>query len=113
MNPNNTLATATTNILLDGEVCNSGERFTTTDMETGRHASEGWKYVASMRRMKWIDTNGQEHDWSGFVHTDDPARYLIEPRFQSGMEGWSSYMYLGGPGAGQKRELACCSAWGA
>ncbi|EFY88480.1 hypothetical protein MAC_05532 [Metarhizium acridum CQMa 102] len=100
VNPKNTLATSATNILLYGEVYNTGERLTTTDMGTGRHASEGWKYAASMRVMKWVDTNGQEHDWSGFVHADDPARYSIMPRFQSGWQGWHSHMFLGGPGAG-------------
>ncbi|KHN95955.1 putative Glucoamylase [Metarhizium album ARSEF 1941] len=103
VNPRNTLATRSSNFSFHGEVYSIDGLPTATEMGSGRPARDGWKYAAYMRDMKWIDINGQEHDWDGYSWADDDAGYSIETEFLSGTAGWNSYMFLGGRGTGRGR----------
>lgn len=96
-----TLAAGATSVSLYGEIFNSGEQVTTTDMGSGHPAGEGWQHAAYMRKMTWLDVDGNTtHHWDGTSEVDDPARYSIDAKFKSGIKDWDSFMFLGGPGAG-------------
>lgn len=84
-----------------GEIYQSEDEMTTTDMGSGYYANEGRGKAAYIRNIAVVGTDGQSfnYDGSNGVGVDDPNRYSLEQHFNSG-EDWGSYFYLGGPGAG-------------
>jgi hypothetical protein len=86
-----------------GEIYQTGDPETTSDMGSGHFADEGYGKAAYIRNMKIFDTkdsnNTRDYDGSWQVVVEDPKRYSLDTHFKSGEE-WGSYFYIGGPGAG-------------
>lgn len=97
--PSNTLAAYGDRIDFYGEVYNSGPSMTTTDMGSGEFPEAGAGRAAYIRNMVYLDANGKEQMYGGYTQQSDPSRYRIKPFWNSGTS-WSSYVYVGGPGAG-------------
>ncbi|KAF2657039.1 hypothetical protein K491DRAFT_691406 [Lophiostoma macrostomum CBS 122681] len=84
-----------------GEIYDSHPQLTTTDMGSGNWPEAGWQQSAYIRNMVYTDLNGndQRYDGSAGQVVSDTNRYRMTPHYQD-TGSWSSYMYLGGPGAG-------------
>ncbi|OAA51787.1 carboxyl-terminal proteinase [Metarhizium rileyi] len=84
-----------------GEIYNSEDEMTTTDMGSGAFPDEGRGKAAYMRKIVYYDTRDkvQDYDGSRAVIVSDPNRYRLTATWKSGSE-WGSYFYIGGPGAG-------------
>ncbi|KAJ6442133.1 glucoamylase [Purpureocillium lavendulum] len=84
-----------------GEIYNSGDDMTTTDMGSGQFAESGWYHSAYQHNIVYYDLNNNavDYDAGGNFVISDSGRYSLVSHFKSGNE-WGSYMYLGGPGAG-------------
>ncbi|KAJ2970044.1 hypothetical protein NQ176_g8370 [Zarea fungicola] len=96
-----TLCDHATTIDWYGEVYQSENQLTTTDMGSGHWANERLGKAAYIRNMRITSTNDSESDYDGSrgVTVSDPNRYTIETHFNSGTD-FGSYFFLGGPGAG-------------
>jgi hypothetical protein len=82
-----------------GEVFNSGQAITTSDMGSGEFADKGDKKSAYIRNIVSVDPSGNDQDYSAGVMESDHERYRIQSHWRSGTS-WKSYCYVGGPGAG-------------
>lgn len=101
VDPNQTLATHSDVILFYGEVVNSQDGLTTTDMGSGNFPESGFGQAAYIRNIIYIDEagNGQGYDAHGAFVISDTNRYRLQDHWNSGTD-WGSHMFLGGPGAG-------------
>ena len=81
-----------------GEIVqDNSTRHTTTDMGSGRFASEGWSKAAFQREIMYVNTNNQYvHMTSPIIITTDSNCYDINFTASSG--SWKSYFYMGGAG---------------
>jgi hypothetical protein len=95
------LASGSTQINYYGEIYNSQNDVTRTDMGSGHWPEEGWQKSAYIRNMLYTDTGGndQKYDGSRGVIVSDTNRYRLTADW-SGSSSWGAYMYLGGPGQG-------------
>ncbi|KAJ3498655.1 hypothetical protein NLG97_g944 [Lecanicillium saksenae] len=84
-----------------GEIYQSEDSMTTTDMGSGHFASEGYGKAAYIRNILITGTDDRDTDYDGSagVVVSDTNRYTIDTHFKSG-QSWGSYFFLGGPGAG-------------
>jgi hypothetical protein len=85
-----------------GEVASFNSPATSTDMGSGRFADEGWTraaYMHNLRVQTWRDGQMADYDGSSGLGATDNQLYDIDAHFNSGTT-WSSYVYVGGPGAG-------------
>ncbi|KAK3181611.1 hypothetical protein K4F52_007166 [Lecanicillium sp. MT-2017a] len=94
-----TMASFADRIDFYGEVYNSGDAITTTDMGSGEFADKGDKKSAYIRNMVYFDASGKSKDYSAGTMESDHERYRIEAHWGSS-SSWNSYCYVGGPGAG-------------
>ncbi|KAK2593629.1 hypothetical protein QQS21_008677 [Conoideocrella luteorostrata] len=85
-----------------GEIYQSETTLTTTDMGSGHFAQEGYKKAAYIKQITYTDAQENEGDYDGSQGTsvDDENRYSLSAQWKSGQDGWGSYFFLGGPGAG-------------
>lgn len=99
----NTLAEHSTRINFYGEVYNSEDYLTTTDMGSGEFSEAGEGSSAYIRNIVYWDLNGvaQHHKPNASRPLSDPERYRYIGDW-SGNSKYGSNMYLGGPGAGGK-----------
>lgn len=74
---------------------------TSTDMGSGQWADAQWPWAAYQRNlMVQVDSAGTMDDFDADgLSVDSPSMYGLETHLRSG-EGWGSYQWLGGPGAG-------------
>lgn len=85
-----------------GEVASFDGAATATDMGSGRFPTEGWTraaYMHNLRVQTGRDGEMADYDGSSGLGATDKHLYDIEAHFNSGTD-WSSYVYVGGPGAG-------------
>ncbi|KAK2595422.1 hypothetical protein QQS21_006832 [Conoideocrella luteorostrata] len=84
-----------------GEIFNSEDDLTKTDMGSGEFPEAGFGRAAYLRQIEYYDTNDNAVNFDGSqgVIVSDPNRYRIATTWNSGTD-WGSYFYLGGPGAG-------------
>lgn len=96
-----TLAGGSGRINFYGEIYNSGDDVTTTDMGSGEFPAAGFGHAAYLHNVVYYDTNSsaQDYDVTAGVIVSDEKRYRIQTSFKSG-SAWGSFFYLGGPGAG-------------
>lgn len=101
VNPADTLNDHSDQINFYGEIYNSEEDMTTTDMGSGEFPEAGFGNAAYLRKIAYYDTgnNYQNYDGSRGVIVSDQNRYRLSANWNSGSD-WGSYFYLGGPGAG-------------
>ncbi|KND90598.1 hypothetical protein TOPH_04861 [Tolypocladium ophioglossoides CBS 100239] len=101
VSPGSTLAGGSDRISFYGEVFNSEDQVTTTDMGSGEFPDKGFGHAAYLHNIVYYDANGnaQDYDGGGQIIVSDQARYRIQTSFKSG-GSWGSFFYLGGPGAG-------------
>lgn len=88
-------------ILFYGEVVNSQDHLTTTDMGSGEFPDTGFGKSGYIRNIVYLDTNDKATDYNSQGHyvISDPNRYRMLDHWNSGSD-WGSYAFLGGPGAG-------------
>lgn len=86
-----------------GEIYDSHQNPTSTDMGSGSFPDQGYGKSAYIRNMVYTDTSGadKKYDGSRGIVVSDTNRYQLSADWQ-GTSSWGSYMYLGGPGAGGK-----------
>ncbi|KAK7182259.1 hypothetical protein DPSP01_006978 [Paraphaeosphaeria sporulosa] len=84
-----------------GEIYDSHQSLTKTDMGSGTFPDKGYGQSAYIRNMVYTDSNGQDQKYDGSkgIVVSDTNRYRMSADW-SGSGSWGSYMYLGGPGAG-------------
>ncbi|POR35190.1 Uncharacterized protein TPAR_04591 [Tolypocladium paradoxum] len=101
VSPGSTLAGGAGRINYYGEIYNSEDEVTTTDMGSGEFPETGFGHSAYLHNMVYYDTNlnAQDYDAGDQIIVSDQNRYRIKTSFKSGGD-WGSYFYLGGPGAG-------------
>lgn len=101
VNPADTLGGYSDRINFYGEIFNSETSLTTTDMGSGEFAAGGPGRAAYLHNIQYYDTSSTPRNYDGGrdVQVSDPNRYSIATSFNSDTS-WSSYFYLGGPGAG-------------
>lgn len=101
VDPASTLADHSSLIDFYGEIYNSADALTTTDMGSGQFPEAGFGHAAYMHNIVYTDTNNnpQNYDGGAQIQESDRSRYRIIPSFNSGTS-WGSFAYLGGPGAG-------------
>jgi hypothetical protein len=85
-----------------GEVFDSSApRATTTDMGSGRFASEGWAKSAYFRNITFYWQPATYWWWdSGAPTATDSACYTVTGPFYSQTDAWHNWYYYGGPGKG-------------
>jgi hypothetical protein len=101
VNPADTLNHHSDRINFYGEIYNSEEEMTTTDMGSGEFPEAGFGEAAYLRKIGYYDTSNhyQNYDGSQQVIVSDRNRYRLSAEWSSGSD-WGSYFYIGGPGAG-------------
>lgn len=101
VDPASTLADHSSLIDFYGEIYNSGNDLTTTDMGSGLFPESGFGHAAYMHNIVYTDLSdkAQHYDGSAHIQESDRNRYRISPSFKSGTS-WGSFVFLGGPGAG-------------
>jgi hypothetical protein len=78
---------------------------TTTDMGSGRLASEGWGKSAYFRNLTFFWQPATYWWWdSGSASATDSACYSVTGPFYSQVDAWHNWYYFGGPG---KDEQGC------
>ncbi|PMD21784.1 hypothetical protein NA56DRAFT_703431 [Hyaloscypha hepaticicola] len=85
-------------IFFYGEIAQSEESLTTTDMGSGKFATigcgnSGYIYIS------FLDTNGTARNYTASFGDSNSTRY-DHMAFSSSGTSWGSYVYLGGPDAG-------------
>lgn len=85
-----------------GEIYQSQDDLTTTDMGSGHFANEGYGKAAYIRSIAVLNTSDQNQNYDGSQgqSVSDTNRYTLDPHYNSGDANWGSYFFLGGPGAG-------------
>lgn len=75
---------------------------TKTDMGSGKHAIEGWKKAAYMRKIVTYlpDGTSVHYDGSDFISVTDSDCYSLDEYFDNRRGDWNSYFFFGGPGCG-------------
>jgi hypothetical protein len=74
---------------------------TTTDMGSGRFASEGWSRAAYFRNLTFFWAPNTYWWWdSGSPRATDSACYSVSSAFYSSDPNWQNWYYFGGPGSG-------------
>ncbi|KAJ2973127.1 hypothetical protein NUW58_g9020 [Xylaria curta] len=103
VNAADTLADHSDIIDFYGEIFNSEEEVTTTDMGSGEWPDAGYGKAAYIHNIVYTDTKGNFQNYNGQSQLiiSDAKRYNIKPSWNSA-SSWGSYFYLGGPGAGGK-----------
>jgi hypothetical protein len=83
-----------------GEVFDSSApAATTTDMGSGRFASEGWSRAAYFRNLTYFWAPNTYWWWnSGSPSATDSACYSVSGPFYSSDANWRNWYYFGGPG---------------
>jgi hypothetical protein len=72
---------------------------TTTDMGSGRFASEGWARSAYFRNLTFYWQPATYWWWdSGTPSATDSACYSVNGPFYSQVDAWHNWFYFGGPG---------------
>lgn len=102
VNPNDTLNSYADHISFFGEVFNSENEQTKTDMGSGEFPEKGLGNAAYLRNIVYYsvdDDRAVDYDGSAQIIVSDQDRYRLKTSFKSGTD-WGSYFYLGGPGAG-------------
>ncbi|OAA41835.1 putative Glucoamylase [Cordyceps fumosorosea ARSEF 2679] len=97
-----TLQTTADHMAFYGEIY-STNAYTTTDMGSGEFANQGYAKAAYMRNMVYVDTSDATQNYSPPSSNDivtDSSAYTMEKHFNSGVQDWNSYMFVGGPGYG-------------
>jgi len=95
-----TLATGSDVIYYYGEIYQSENAETTTDMGSGEFAETGFGHSAYIHNMVYTDpSSGDDVDYTAGFGDSDSTRYDHVNVVSSGTN-WGSYVYLGGPGAG-------------
>lgn len=76
---------------------------TPTDMGSGNYPEKGYGQAGYIKNINYIDTSDKSVAYNtNRYNADTDKGYKIAPFFNSGKEGWGSYMYLGGPGSDGK-----------
>ncbi|KIE03637.1 carboxyl-terminal proteinase, partial [Metarhizium majus ARSEF 297] len=101
VDPADTLDHHSDQINFYGEIYNSEDEMTTTDMGSGEFPDKGFGYAAYLRRIAYYDTKDtfQNYNGSRGVVISDQSRYNLSAAWNSGSD-WGSYFFIGGPGAG-------------
>jgi hypothetical protein len=96
-----TLESGSSQINFYGEIYQSEDHITTTDMGSGEFPESGFGHSAYIHNIVYTDANGLDYNYDGSAQIiqSDTSRYQISSFFNSG-SNWGSYVYLGGPGAG-------------
>ena len=99
--PEQTLESSANQINWYGEIAQSEDAQTTTDMGSGHFAKDGYGKAAYLRNLKYTDTGGADQDYDGSSGTvvSDPKRYSIDAYWDQDAQ-WGNHFFLGGPGAG-------------
>lgn len=103
----NTLADHADQTNMFGEIFDSSSvpTITATDMGSGEFPETHWQHSAYIYLIGYqpqpsaTSTASVDYDGTAGIFVSDPARYRVEPHFNSGTN-WQSYMWLGGPGSG-------------
>ena len=95
-----TLATGSDSIYYYGEILQTENSETTTDMGSGEFAEKGFGRSAYIHNMVYFDSNRGSHAYTAGFWDSDATRYDHRNAVSTG--SWGSYVYLGGPGAGGK-----------
>lgn len=87
--------------LFYGEVLNSQDSLTKTDMGSGEFPEAGKGRAAYIRNIFYYDEGLSmvNYDSHGQFIVSDRSRYRLQDNWNSGSD-WGSYMFVGGPGAG-------------
>ncbi len=87
-----------------GEVFDSSApKPTTTNLGSGRFASEGWARSAYFRNLTFYWQPATYWWWdSGTPSATDPACYSVSGPLYSQADAWHNWFYYGGPGKGAK-----------
>lgn len=94
-----TLAGGSDGIYFYGEVFNSEDALTTTDMGSGEFAEKGYGKVGYFLNATYTNSGNVSVGYEGVWTESDAERYTYEEHFLSGTN-MGSYAFLGGPGAG-------------
>ncbi|RDL35961.1 Carboxyl-terminal proteinase [Venustampulla echinocandica] len=94
-----TLAGGSDSIHYYGEVFNSEETLTTTDMGSGQFANTGYGHAGYILNMTYTNTNNVSTPYNAVFTDTDVTRYTHEAHLLSGTD-MGSYAFIGGPGAG-------------
>jgi hypothetical protein len=97
--PSTTLAGGSDDIYFYGEVFNSEDTLTTTDMGSGEFAATGLGHAAYIKNIAYTNTNNVSTPYNGVFTDSDTTRYTHQAHFLSGTS-MGSYAFIGGPGAG-------------
>lgn len=99
--PAQTLESQASTALFYGEVLNSQDSMTRTDMGSGEFPEAGKGKAAYIRNIFYYDANLNmvNYDAHGQFIVSDSSRYRLQDHWNSGTD-WGSYMFVGGPGAG-------------
>lgn len=102
--PVQTLAHGSDQVNWYGEVYQTDETLTTTDMGRGEWPRTRFTHSAFIKNITHIDGDSVLHDYDRTQHSlvSDDARYTMMTHYKSGIEWWQSYMWIEGPGAGGK-----------
>ncbi|TVY85707.1 hypothetical protein LAWI1_G008190, partial [Lachnellula willkommii] len=94
-----TLAAGSDMIFYYGEIYNSEDALTTTDMGSGEFADAGSGRAAYIHNMVYLDAGAGYVDYTAGFADSDAGRYT-NVAYPSSGTSWGSYVYIGGPGAG-------------
>lgn len=101
--PGSSLADHGTSVAFHGEVFDSDavDGLTSTDMGSGQWADAQWPWAAYQRNLRvQVDAGGGMVDYTpDGVFVSSPSMYGLETHILA-EDGWGSYQYVGGPGAG-------------
>jgi len=97
--PSTTLAAGSDVIYFYGEIYNSEDALTTTDMGSGEFAAKGLGRAAYIKNITYTNPKNVSTPYNGVFKDDDTTRYTHEAHFLSGTN-MGSYAFIGGPGAG-------------
>jgi hypothetical protein len=101
--PGSSLADHGTTVAFHGEVFDSDavDGLTSTDMGSGQWADAQWPWAAYQRNLRvQVDSGGGMVDYNpDGVAVSSPSMYGLETHILA-EDGWGSYQYVGGPGAG-------------
>lgn len=86
-------------VIWGGEVYDSNTtRHTTTEMGSGRFASEGFGKAAFQRQLKLVDTSNYYQTLTNPVLSEDKPNCYSLNYFQDDGSSWGSHFYFGGKG---------------
>jgi hypothetical protein len=101
VDPANTLAASADTVQFYGEVVQSEDWLTTTDMGSGEFPEAGLPRCAYIHNIFYYDLAFNTRNYKSTRQTlSDPHLYRLQEHFLDSHKGWGSFIYLGGPGAG-------------